>query len=185
MDFREYINKDYYLQGGQTSLEEFTGQKSEKKINSTPYTINNKISDLEDKLKISFSELQKRMIKYLHNRPNYDYGCYEFAFLKELNCEKTNKELESLFEKKIIRVREKKSKAQVTYDFYYLSHPKLVNRNNYLYFKDEIFLYKGKKFKKVGKLYINLYNIFNYNVPKEDIDVIIKKFEAKRMARRA
>ncbi len=149
--FREYINKEVYLPKSQSSLDNFiqikkTSDRSVKKR----ITINDKIKNLENKLKKRLTTKQKNIIKQFYKRKSQDYGYFEFILSKEIKCDKNNKEFQLLLDLGILSKRQKEFRASVgSGEYYYLDHNMLVNRDNYLYFNENIFKFLNGKLKQV------------------------------------
>ncbi len=149
--FREYINKEVYLPKSQSSLDKFVQIKktSDKPIKKR-ITINDKIKNLENKLKRRLTTKQKNIIKKFYDKKSQDYGYFEFILSKEIGCEKTDKEFQLLIDLKIISTRQKKFRTSAGSGiYYYLDHNILVNRDNYLYFNENIFKFLNGKLKQV------------------------------------
>ncbi len=146
--FEEYINKPFYSKT-QTSLNKFIYGEKRAPIQRT-LTIHEKLRNLN----VNLNKIEKDIIKYLYQQKNYDFGCYEFLLLRKLKLEKSDKALTHLIEEKIIQKINRRSKKGKNMKFYRLIHPKLVNRNNYLYFDKRIFLIEDGKLilKKKSKL---------------------------------
>ncbi len=97
-------------------------------------------------IRIYSDALSENIIKFLYERKNYDYGCYNFALFKKFEIDPNNPTLLFLLNKKIIGIRKKIAKSGTINWYYYLTHPVLVDRGEYLFFNDKVFKYKNNKF---------------------------------------
>lgn len=149
--FREYINKEVYLPKSQPSLEKFIPiKKTSNKPIKKRITINDKIKNLENKLKRTLTLKQKNIIKQFYKRKSQDYGYFEFYLLKEIGCEKKNKEFQILIDLGIISMRQKEFRtSEGSGEYYYLDQIMLVNRENYLYFNKKIYKFLNGRLKQV------------------------------------
>ncbi|TFG25570.1 MAG: three-Cys-motif partner protein TcmP [Promethearchaeota archaeon] len=117
-----------------------------KKIdNKIKLSINDKIKRLEIEIGDKLYPISKDIIIFLYYRKSYDYGCPDFALYErfEINSEIY---LPFLLEKKIIGIRKWKSKSGLIFDYYFLIHPILVDRKEYLFLNDQIFEHKSGEF---------------------------------------
>lgn len=137
--FDEYINKCFYSKT-QTNLSKFINEEKRELIQKTP-TINEKLRSIS----INLTKNEKNIIKYLYNRKNHDFGCFEYFLLRELNIVKNDRGLANLIKKNIIDQIDRHSKKGNLMKFYRLIYPNLVNRNDYLYFDNRIFLHNDGK----------------------------------------
>ncbi len=145
--FREQQDTKVYLDlpKNQKTLSEYLDIKIERKTikNSIKLTINDKINNLELDLGIRFFKKTKDIIKYLYSRKNYDYGTFDFDIFNRFDINES-KYLPFLIENKIIEVRLKKAKNGLfTGNFYYLCHPRLVDRKNYIFFNDKKYIFEN------------------------------------------
>ena len=149
--FKEYINKKYYLPKRQDDLSKFLGNNTPIKIPTKRITINEKIKNLQNEVKFMLSNKSIAILKFLHRRRSQDYGCFDFALYNEFNINESDSDLNLLLDKKIIEERERIFKSGGVGNYIYLYHKKLVNRNDYLYFKEKIFLYKNGKYIEIQR----------------------------------
>ncbi len=87
----------------------------------------------------------KDVIKYLYGRKHYDYGAFDFAIFNAFEIDES-RYIPFMIEHKILGVREKKSWRGYEGKYYYLCHPRLVDRNNYLFFNEKRYLVQKGKF---------------------------------------
>jgi len=149
--FKEYRDKKFYtlLPKTQKTLTEFIPgltNKSKYPFERLP-NIKDKIKQLELELGIQFFKVSKKIIKFLYYRKNYDYGCFDFGLFNEFDINE-NKYLPYLKEKNVIDIRLKKSKKDYIGNYYYLCHPILVDRNDYLFFDEKRFLFDKGNLKR-------------------------------------
>ncbi len=147
--FKEYINKKYYLPKNQGDLSKFLGKTTLIKSSTKRITINDKIKNLQNELKAKLSNNSIAILKFLYRRRSQDYGCFDFALYKEFNIDEFDSELNFLLNNNILKERERRFKSGGVGKYYYLFHRKLVNRNDYLYFNEKIFLFKNGKYIEV------------------------------------
>jgi len=133
--FYEFINKPFYSKT-QKCLNEFINGEKRAPIQRTPKLRN---------LSINLNNKERDIIKYLYQQRNYDFGCFEYLLLRDLKIKKNDRILAHLKEEKIIEKIDRRSKKGNLMKFYRLIHPKLINRNNYLYFDKRIFLIEDSK----------------------------------------
>ncbi len=107
--------------------------------------IKDKITRLEVEIGENFFEKSKEIIKYLCRQKSQDYGCPDFALCNQFEIDEECY-LPYLMEKKILNRRIKESKAGNIFNYYYLIHPLLVDRSEYLFLNDKVFEYKTGKF---------------------------------------
>jgi len=150
--FENYRNKTIFasLPKSQTSLSDFAYNTNEKVIvkKKTKTTIEVKINNLEQKLEINLFDKSKEIIRFLYNRKHYDFGCFDFALLNEFEIEE-NQYIPFLVENDIINVRQKKSRKGNILDYYYLCHPIIVDRNDYLFLDDKKYLFQNGDYIKI------------------------------------
>jgi len=147
--FKEYINKNYYLPKSQEDLSKFLGNITPIKSPTKRITINDKIKNLEEKLKVKLSSKSIAIIKFLYRRRSQDYGYFDFALYNEFNIDEFDSDLNYLLTKNILEERKRNFKSGGVGNYFYLNHKKLVNRNDYLYFKEKIFLYKNGNYVEI------------------------------------
>lgn len=147
--FKEYINKEYYLPRSQKNLTEFFGKNISKKEPVRRITINDKIKNLQKTLKLSLNEKTIKIIKYLYRRRSYDYGCFDFWLYNDFNIDESDSDFKLLLNNEIIQIRKKNFKSGDVGTYLFLDHKTLVNRNDYLYFKDKIFQYKKGRYLEI------------------------------------
>lgn len=144
--FKEYINKKYYLPKSQVDLSKFLGKTTPIKSPTKRITINNKIKNLQNELKAKLSNNSIAILKFLYRRRSQDYGCFDFVLYNEFNIDEFDSELNFLLNNDILKERERRFKSGGVGKYYYLFHRKLVNRNDYLYFNEKVFLFKNGKY---------------------------------------
>ncbi|MBA7535608.1 hypothetical protein ES705_27866 [subsurface metagenome] len=147
--FKEYINKKYYLPKSQGDLSKFLGKTTPIKSPTKRITINDKIKNLQNELKAKLSSNSIAILKFLYRRRSQDYGCFDFALYNEFNIDEFDPELKFLLNNNILKERKRRFKSGGVGKYYYLFHRKLVNRNDYLYFKEKVFLFKNGKYIEV------------------------------------
>lgn len=147
--FKEYRDKKIFstLPTTQKDLREYIPNpvnvpKVQKKIK---ITIDDKIKILEYDLGMNLYDKTKDIIKYLYGRKHYDYGAFDFAICKKFSIDE-NRYLPFMIENKIIGVREKRAWKGYEGNYYFLYHPRLVDRNEYLFFNEERYLFQKGKF---------------------------------------
>lgn len=149
--FKQYRDTKIYssLPPGQRDLSKFVKIKTTIKpiSKSEKININKKIKNLEDELGDNLYTKSKEIIKFLYGRKNYDYGCYDFFLYKKLKVNKSTY-IPYLLKKNIIQVRKKTSKKGNVGNYYYLSHPRLVDRGEYLFFNDKRYFFAEGRFKE-------------------------------------
>jgi len=150
--FEKYRNKMIFstLPKSQTSLDDFASNTNEKfKLKKkTKITIEDKINNLEQKLEKDLFDKSKEIIRFLYDRKHYDFGCFDFALLNEFGI-KENQYIPFLIENEIINIRQKKSRKGSILDYYYLCHPILVDRNDYLFLDDKKYLIQNGDYIKI------------------------------------
>lgn len=139
--FDEYISK-YFYSKTQTSIFRFVNNK-DKKIIQRILTINEKLRNIN----LILNEKKKNIIKYLYRQKNHDFGCFDCILFNKLQIKDDDKDLSQLTQEKIIEKIYRRSKKGNLMSFYRLIHPKLVNRNDYLFFDKKIYLHKNGKLK--------------------------------------
>lgn len=116
--------------------------KLKKKIK---ITINDKIKNLENEIGKKLYHKTKDVIKYLYKRKHYDYGAFDFALCNAFDIDE-NTYIPFMIEHKILGVRVKKAWKGYEGKYYYICHPRLVDRNNYLFFNQKRFLVQKGNF---------------------------------------
>lgn len=111
--------------------------------------INDKIKRLETEIGDKIFKKSKEIIKFLYRQKNQDYGCPAFALCKQFEIDE-GCYLPYLMEKKLIKKRIKESKSRNVFNYYYLVHPILVDRGEYLFLNDKIFEYKKEEFIEIN-----------------------------------
>ncbi len=149
--FKQYRDTKIYftLPKGQETLSKFVPMREEKDVkeNVEKININIKIKKVEEDLGDKLYSKSKEIIKFLYKRKNYDYGCIDFALLKEFNINEGTY-LPYLLRNNIIKFRSRRSKKGNVGKFYYISHPRLVDRSEYLFFNDNRYIFEEEEFKK-------------------------------------
>ena len=147
--FKEYRDKKIFsiLPTTQKDLSKYIPNPSgitriEKRIK---VTIDSKIKTLEFDLGMNLYDKTKAIIKYLYERKHYDYGAFDFALCKAIGIDE-NSYIPFLIENKILGVRKKRSWSGYEGNYYYICHPRLVDRNEYLFFNEERYLFQKGKF---------------------------------------
>ena len=97
-------------------------------------TIDEKIELLEKELNIELYDNNKVIIKQLYRRKNYDYGIFEIYLYREFGIKEPKSSLGFLKGFNIIDVKKKRTKKTgKVFKFWYLTHPLLVDRSQYLF----------------------------------------------------
>lgn len=98
------------------------------------HTIEDKIELLKKELNIELYSNNELIIKHLYRRKNYDYGNFEIYIHKDSGIKQDKCSLTFLKDNNIIDVKSKRSKKTGTvFKFWYLIHPILVDRSEYLF----------------------------------------------------
>lgn len=149
--FKQYRDTKIYssLPRGQKDLSEFIQLKSKKQTikKSEIINIDKKIKNLEEELGDNLFSKSKEIIKFLYRRKNYDYGCFDFVLFNKFKINKSSY-IPYFLKKNIIQVRNKKSKSGLVGKYYYLSHPRLIDRGEYLFFNDKRYFFTEGRFKE-------------------------------------
>ena len=147
--FKEYRDRKIFstLPSTQKDLSEYIPNsanltKRQKKIK---ITIDNKIINLEYDLGMNLFGKTKEIIKFLYGRKHYDYGAFDFALYKTIGIDE-NSYIPFMIENKILGVRKKRSWSGYEGNYYFLCHPRLVDRNEYLFFNEKRYLFQKGKF---------------------------------------
>ncbi|MFW9873537.1 MAG: three-Cys-motif partner protein TcmP [Candidatus Thorarchaeota archaeon] len=97
-------------------------------------TIEDKIDLLKKELDIELYPNNELIIKHLYRRGNYDYGNFEIYIQKDTGIKKDEFSLSFLKDNNIIDEKPKRSKKTGTIlKFWYLTHPLLVDRSEYMF----------------------------------------------------
>jgi len=151
--FKEYRDKNVYTTGSgyQRTLDPFlsikTKKKNLKKIESSQLC--DKIKILENELGKELFPKNKQVITFLYEKKNYDYGCYDFILFEEFKIEENHYAVQFLLENNIIAIRDKIAKSGFPGKYYYLCHPTLVDRGEYLFYDDRVFLVENEELKEL------------------------------------
>lgn len=113
-------------------------------------TIEEKIKRLEEELGTNFYSKNKEIIEFLYGQKHYDYGCPDFVLFNEFNIDQYTY-LPFLLDNNIIGKRKKRSKSGNVNNYYYLIHPILVDRREYLFLKDKVYEFKDGDFKEINR----------------------------------
>ena len=114
-----------------------------------PLTIDEKIELLEKELNIELDENNKLIIKHLYHRKSYDYGNYERFICIDSGIEKDQFSLIYLKDNNIIDVKKRRAKSSGRlHNFWYLTHPFLVDRNQYLFLNGLKYKFSNNIFEK-------------------------------------
>jgi len=141
--FKKYRDMDFFSKS-QQPLIKFCDPKIEVKESAKELiTFEERIIRLESELSTEIWDKNKKIIEFLYERPTQDYGCYAFVLENEFSVDRYPYLLKFLTENKIIGCRMKVAKNGFTGDFYYLIHPLLVDRNEYLFYDNKSFLFKN------------------------------------------
>ncbi len=110
-------------------------------------TIRDKLKKLNEKAGIDIfsGALPEKIIKFLYFRKNYDYGCYDFVLFKKFEIDSKNPSLKFLRNNEIIGSRKKQAKSGSIFNYYYLTHPVLVDRGEYLFFNEKVYEFKDNE----------------------------------------
>ncbi len=85
----------------------------------------------------------------MYEKKNYDYGCYDFILFEEIKIDENHYNIQFLLDNNIIAIRNKIAKSGFPGKYYYLYHPTLVDRREYLFYDDKVFLFENKKLKEL------------------------------------
>jgi three-Cys-motif partner protein len=112
-------------------------------------TIEDKIELLQKELNIELYSNNELIIKHLYRRKNYDYGNFEIYIHKDSGIKQDRYSLTFLKDNNIIDVKSKRSKKTGTvFKFWYLIHPILVDRSEYLFIDGIKYRFCNEKFIK-------------------------------------
>ncbi len=151
--FKEYREQKIYasLPKTQSSLQQWIPC-------TTPSNLTNKRStmSIEDKIKAVETELgsnlytiNKEIIKYLYQRKNFDYGTFSFDLHNKFGIDEHHYSIQYLLNNNILDKRIKNSKTSDYQDnYYYLTHSKLVDRSEYLFYNDMVYKFESNQFIK-------------------------------------
>ena len=146
-DTRVFIN----LPENQTTIDDFlsikTKYKNSEEINHLE--LSDKIKSLENELGTELFSINKQIITFLYEKKNYDYGCYDFNLFENFYIYKNHYSLKFLLENNIIDIRDKIAKSNFQGKYYYLCHPTLVDRGEYLFYGDKVFLVENEELKEL------------------------------------
>lgn len=149
--FKQYRETQVYstLPQGQKTLSEFIPTKQNKKTKESVERINidAKIKKLEEDLGDKLYIKSKEIIKFLYGRKSYDYSCVDFALYDEFNIDEDTY-IPYLLRNNIIKVRYRRSRKGIVGKYYYLSHSRLVDRGEYLFFNDKRYIFQEGQFKE-------------------------------------
>lgn len=139
--FKIYRDKRIFA-NDQETLTKFFNESNPSTDNLIPFK--DRIKSLEKDIGEIYS-INKKIIKFLYYRKNYDYGCYEFALFKKFKIDNDHYSINFLLKNEIISVRKRMAKTGHVGNYYYIVHPKLIDRNEYLFLDDKTYLIeKGK-----------------------------------------
>ena len=145
--FKEYRDMKLFSIGPlvQKSLSEYFSSDPEK---TTPneeeiLDIQERIYLLEKELDIELFKVNKDIIEFLYERKNYDYGCYDFALHNEFKISLNHYSINYLINYGIIKTRIRIARSGYTGNYYYLVHPQLVDRREYLFFENKIYSFEN------------------------------------------
>jgi len=151
--FKEYRDQKTFatLPKAQTSLTQWApslpSSKSSEKTNKI--SLADRIKAVEADLGSNLFKKNKDIIKYLYRRKNYDYGTFFFELHKKFEIDEQHYSVNYLLDNNILDIRIKNSKTSDFQDnYYYLCHPKLVDRSEYLFYNDTIYKFENKQFTK-------------------------------------
>jgi len=149
-EFREtklFINRPE----NQTTIDDFlsikTKYKNSEEINHLE--LSDMIKSLENELGTELFSINKQIITFLYEKKNYDYGCYDFKLFEKFDIYKNHYSLKFLLENNIIDIRDKIAKSNFQGKYYYLCHPTLVDRGEYLFYGDKVFLVENEELKEL------------------------------------
>ncbi len=142
--FREYRDKIIFEDDQETLLKYFSNS-DHKKDDELKISLEDRIRSIELELNDKLYSINKKIIKYLYYRKNYDYGCYDFALFKKFEIDPEHYSIKYLIEKGILNFRKRKDRSNQLRGYYYLSHPKLVDRKDYLFFDNKRYIFKDEK----------------------------------------
>ncbi len=144
--FKKYRDMDFFSTS-QQPLAKFCESKTKVEENAKELiTFEERIIRLESELGTEIWVKNKEIIEFLYKKPTQDYGCYEFVLEKEFNVNNSPYLLKFLLDNDIIGCRTKVAKKGFMGDFYYLIHPLLVDRKEYLFYDDKSFIFKNGNF---------------------------------------
>lgn len=147
--FKEYRDKEIFLTNPntQTNLVKYlsNSNKNEKIKKKIKMSLEDKIKYLEHELGDDLYDKTNEIIKYLYYRKHYDYGAFDFALFNRFKIS-DDRYIPYLLEKNILGVRRKKSWGGYEGNYYFLCHPILIDRNEYLFFNEERYLFRKGKF---------------------------------------
>jgi three-Cys-motif partner protein len=150
--FEKYRNKMIFsdLPKSQTYLSDFVSNTNKKlKVKKKPkISIDDKINNLEQKLGIEFFDKSREIIRFLGERKNFDFGCFDFVLFNKFDIVEDSY-IPFLIENEILNIRQKKSWRGNILNYYYLCHPILVDRNDYLILDEKKYLVQEGDFKKI------------------------------------
>jgi len=122
--------------------------KNKQQDYSTSTCLSERIREIEIELGDELYEKNKNIIKFLYERKNYDYGCFSFALHNRFEIDEGHYTIRFLIDNKIVSVRKKTAKKGFQGNYYYLSHPKLVDRAEYLFYNDTVYKFDNNHFTK-------------------------------------
>lgn len=145
--FKEYRNMKLFSLKPvvQKSLSEYFPSKLEKSISNEKEILDmqERIDLLEKELNIELFTINKNIIDFLYKRKNYDYGCFDFALHNEFNISRYHYSINFLITNGIVKTRTRIARSGYIGEYYYLFHPQLVDRGEYLFFEDKIYSFKN------------------------------------------
>jgi three-Cys-motif partner protein len=122
--------------------------KNKQQDYSTSTCLSERIREIEIELGDELYEKNKNIIKFLYERKNYDYGCFSFALHNRFEIDEGHYTIRFLIDNEIVSVRKKTAKKGFQGNYYYLSHPKLVDRAEYLFYNDTVYKFDNNHFTK-------------------------------------
>ena len=112
-------------------------------------TIDEKIELLEKELNIELYDNNKVIIKQLYRRKNYDYGIFEIFLYKEFGIKEAESSIGYLKGFNIIDVKKKRTKKTgKVLKYWYLTHPLLVDRSQYLFLNGIKYKFSNNNYEK-------------------------------------
>lgn len=151
--FKQYREQKIFatLPKDQTSLAQWAPSLPSSKSNekTTKISLADRIKAVETDLGSNLFKINKDIIKYLYQRKNYDYGTFFFDLHKKFEIDENHYSVQYLLDKNILDIRVKNAKSSDFQDnYYYLSHPKLVDRSEYLFYNDTVYKFENDQFTK-------------------------------------
>ncbi len=153
--FKEYRKKKVYIKlpEKQKSLFDFIKNNTEyekpQKIKSIKFP--REMKNLERELGTELFKKTKQIISFLYRHKNQDYGCFDFVLFNEFDIDKHDSSIKFLINSKIIGIRDREAKSRKYLGlYYYLIHPSLVDRQEYLFYDDKVYVNENGKLNEVN-----------------------------------